>query len=277
MAEAHATTEGEVDMDAAAALLQGAAPAGAGGEGEADLDGAAALLQGAAPSMDAEVEAQSQQAIALHEEESEELRRMAEAAVQPAPSGDLLAESSAEAAEAAQFEQQLRAVEDQLADVKRNAPVGRQSWGGAQAPERGAVRGRTLPAPPHVYASLTPQPKPAVPAVHLAVVKPDQSGIGRAAKARGSPRRNVQHDVLTPGQRANPTTLTLANPDPDPVPVDSLSLSPNPHLHPHPHPSPHPHPNQVSGRSLVRHAALEPQTRSSPRLADPRQACYAHM
>ena len=222
MAEAHATTEGEVDMDAAAALLQGAAPAaeggvdmdaaaallqgaapaGAGGEGEADLDGAAALLQGAAPSMDAEVEAQSQQAIALHEKESEELRRMAEAAVQPAPSGDLLAESSAEAAEAAQFEQQLRAVEDQLADVKRNAPVGRQSWGGAQAPERGAVRGRTLPAPPHVYASLTPQPKPAVPAVHLAVVKPDQSGIGRAAKARGSPRRNVQHDVLTPGQRA---------------------------------------------------------------------------
>ena len=75
-------------------------------------------------------------------------------------------------------------MEDQLADVKRNAPLGRRSWGGAQAPERGAVRGRTLPAPPHVYASMTPQPKPAAPAVHLAVVKPDQSGIGRAVRVR---------------------------------------------------------------------------------------------
>ena len=98
MAEAHAAEAqptAEADMDAAAALLQGAAPAG-NREGEADLDAAAALLQGAAPPhpADAEAEAQSQQAIALHEEESAELRRRAEAAVQPAPSGAFLAESN---------------------------------------------------------------------------------------------------------------------------------------------------------------------------------------
>jgi hypothetical protein len=100
MAEANAAEAqptAEADMDTAAALLQGAAPAGAAreGEGEADMDAAAALLQGAAPPhpADAEAEAQSQQAIALHEQESIELRRMAEAALQPAPSGVLLAES----------------------------------------------------------------------------------------------------------------------------------------------------------------------------------------
>lgn len=99
MPEAHAAEAqptAEADMDAAAALLQGATPAGTDREGEADLDAAAALLQGAAPPhpADAEAEAQSQQAIALHEEESAELRRLAEAAVQPAPSGALLAESN---------------------------------------------------------------------------------------------------------------------------------------------------------------------------------------
>ena len=81
--------------------------------------------------------------------------------------------------------------------MKRNAPVGRRSWGGAQAPERDAVRGRTLPAPPHVYASPAPQHKPAPPPVHLTVVKPDHSGLGHGARARAT-----RHDVLTPGQRA---------------------------------------------------------------------------
>ena len=59
------------------------------------------------------------------------------------------------------------------------------------------MRGRTLPAPPHVYASPAPQHKPAPPPVHLTVVKPDNSGLGHGAKARAA-----RHDVLTPGQRA---------------------------------------------------------------------------
>ena len=123
MAETHVTLPQpapEADLDAAAALLQGAAPAEAqaeaqaGTEGEADVDAAAALLQGAAPHpADAQAEAQSQQAIALHEQESAELQRMAAAALQPAPPGAQPAESRTEDAHAAQFERQLRSVAEQ--------------------------------------------------------------------------------------------------------------------------------------------------------------------
>ena len=123
MAETHVTLPQpapEADLDAAAALLQGAAPAEAqaeapaGTEGEADLDAAAALLQGAAPHpADAQAEAQSQQAIALHEQKSAELQRMAAAALQPAPPGAQQTESRAEDADAAKFERQLRSVEEQ--------------------------------------------------------------------------------------------------------------------------------------------------------------------
>ena len=72
------------------------------------------LLQAAAPHpADAQAEAQSQQAIALHEQESAELQRIAAAALQPAPHGAQPAESRAEDAHAAQFERQLRSVAEQ--------------------------------------------------------------------------------------------------------------------------------------------------------------------
>ena len=107
-------------------------------------------------------------------------------------------EEQAAAAEAAIFEERLRSLEESLMDVKNNMPRARQAWGGAQAPERGAVRGRTMPAPPRTYFPAThPKARPSViPPPHPTVVNPDNAGIDAA-----STRRNV-HDGLTPGQRA---------------------------------------------------------------------------
>ena len=206
--EAHPTAEREAQPNAVEppATDEGAAAVGddaVGGEGS-EPPSTSGDESFPLPSLeDAELEDRSQQAICQHEEESDEVRRLAEAAAaQNAPSSDALtgevgAEEAVAVSEAAVFEERLRALEVQLADVRRNVPVGRQSWGGAQAPERGAVRGRMLPAPPHVYASLPgPTLRAAVPAVHMAVVKPDYSGIGSGAL------RRPQHDALTPGQRA---------------------------------------------------------------------------
>jgi len=140
-------------------------------------------------------------AIKRHEKESAQHREAIASKLnelkQPKDFTMISEEERAEAASAAAFEEQMRSLEEQLDDIKTNAPRGRQAWGGAQAPERGAVRGRTLPPPPHVYGVLHRSPRNHPGMAPINVVKPTVDIKARPARQGVC----VSRDNLTPGQR----------------------------------------------------------------------------
>lgn len=137
--EAQPTAEGEAQPDAEE---QPATAGSAAAVGENGVEDGSPLP--AAEEAEDESLAAASKAIALHEQESEEVRRLAEATAHATHSGARPGEPSAEeaavAAEGAEFEARLGSLEEQLADVRRHAPAGRQSWGGAQAPDPAAYR-----------------------------------------------------------------------------------------------------------------------------------------
>lgn len=140
-------------------------------------------------------------AIKRHEKESAQHREVIASKLaeleQPKDFTMISDEERAEAASAAAFEEQMRSLEEQLDYVKTNAPRGRQAWGGAQAPERGAVRGRTLPPPPHVYGVLHRSPRNHPGIAPINVIKPTVDVKARPARQGVC----VSRDNLTPGQR----------------------------------------------------------------------------